>query len=339
MLFFVINTSEASGSELTFAGEATVLEASALGLDVSVVDTGPLPPEGGFQEASLVTAGVQGVATAQVPHAVAIGGIDHPGGRGTYAEASLTNLDLTIGGNSIQAHFVANRAWTYCANFGGRTGQRVDISGLFVNGEPLEVTPWERESIRLPNGWLLINEIGFWYEASYATVWSNALRVVLDTGEEVTVNHVRSEVYGCDGFGPYPPPPAQECLDVYVTGSGQFDGTPSGGEADFAAAVEIDDGVFDGHFFFVDSGDHVIELTGVIDYEVIDDTTLYINGLATVNGVPGVGVEITLTDGDGSDIGSDDIDHFEISVADGYQASGTVEGEIELHLCRIFVDP
>jgi hypothetical protein len=334
-LFLATGTSQAAATGLTYGGQATVLDVSVLGLGVTVADTGPLPAEGGFQEAGLLTASVTGVATAQVPHAVAVGGIDVFGHPGTYAEASITELDLTVGGNSIQADVVANRAWTYCADYGGHTGQRLDIDALVVNGEPLQVTLGERKSVRLPNGWLHINEISFWFDAAVALVSANALRVVLDTGEEVVVNHVRSEVYGCDGLGPYPPPPVQECLDIYVTASGRVDGTPSGGTADLAAAVEIDDGVFDGHLIYIESGDHIVELTGVIEYHVVGDTTLYINGLATVNGVPGVGVEITLTDGDGSDIGTDDIDHFEISVADGYRASGIVTGEIELHLCGL----
>jgi len=47
-----------------YSGQATVVQASALGLQpVVLADTGPLPPEGGMLDASLFDGGVPGLVS------------------------------------------------------------------------------------------------------------------------------------------------------------------------------------------------------------------------------------------------------------------------------------
>src|SRR5260370_34417159 len=60
----------ASGSGSTrFSGQATAVRANVLGINTVLSDAGPLPPSGGAEEKSLLTANVPGVLTVNVLHA------------------------------------------------------------------------------------------------------------------------------------------------------------------------------------------------------------------------------------------------------------------------------
>src|SRR5262245_40531435 len=100
----------AQGNDTTYSGQATVVQATVLGLEpMGLSDTGPLPTAGGAQEASLLEASVPGLLTAEVLHAATVGQ-----GEQSRSEASVANLNLTVGGNSIAADFLMARATAFC---------------------------------------------------------------------------------------------------------------------------------------------------------------------------------------------------------------------------------
>src|SRR3989449_8221025 len=83
----------------SYSGRATVLQATVLALSpVLLADAGPLPPEGGAREASLLNASVPGLLTAEVLHASTVGK-----GNASRSEASVAELSLTVAGNTISA--------------------------------------------------------------------------------------------------------------------------------------------------------------------------------------------------------------------------------------------
>src|SRR5713101_3600623 len=87
----------AQADPTTFSGQATVVRATVLGSTIPPVsDTGPLPPSGGAQEASLLTVSVPNLLTAGVAHATTIGQGDR-----SRSEASLADLNVNVGGNTI----------------------------------------------------------------------------------------------------------------------------------------------------------------------------------------------------------------------------------------------
>src|SRR5207244_8328702 len=89
------------GQATTFSGRATVVRATVLGLQpISLSDTGDLDRTGGAKHESLLEAAVPGVLTAEVLHASTIGQ-----GHRSHSEASVANLNLTVGGNTISAKF------------------------------------------------------------------------------------------------------------------------------------------------------------------------------------------------------------------------------------------
>ena len=70
-----------------YSGQATVVHANLLGTEIALVDTGPLPPEGGAEEESLLSAEVPGLLSAEILHASTIGQENR-----SDSEASVANL-------------------------------------------------------------------------------------------------------------------------------------------------------------------------------------------------------------------------------------------------------
>src|SRR5438128_4717273 len=95
----------ASANNTTFSGRATVVDATVLGIRTVISDTGPLPPSGGAEEATLLNANLPGLLTAEVLHASTVGQ-----GNGARSEASVANLVLTVGGHTVKADFLMARA-------------------------------------------------------------------------------------------------------------------------------------------------------------------------------------------------------------------------------------
>src|SRR5438067_8255750 len=90
----------------SFSGRATVVDANALGLPPVVIgDTGPLPSDGGSQDASLLDASVPKWLSVSVVHARTVAM-----GDGSRSEASVANLNLMVAGNNIGASFLMSRS-------------------------------------------------------------------------------------------------------------------------------------------------------------------------------------------------------------------------------------
>jgi len=67
-------TGSSATSATSYSGRATVVQATLLTLaPVTLVDAGPLPPQGGAEQASLLNASVPGLLTAEALHASTIG--------------------------------------------------------------------------------------------------------------------------------------------------------------------------------------------------------------------------------------------------------------------------
>ena len=124
----------------TFSGQATGVRATVLGIHTVISDTGPLPPSGGAQQASLLSGSVPGLLTADVLHATTIGQ-----GDASDSHASVADLNLTVGGNTISASFIAARALARC--MATTSGDSPAVSGsselvaLTINGRHLH---WRR---------------------------------------------------------------------------------------------------------------------------------------------------------------------------------------------------
>ncbi len=321
--FLVSGAQGVQAASTTFSGQATVVRATVLGLQPIVLsDTGTLPPEGGARENSLLEASIPGLLTAEVLHASTIG---H--GNRSRSEASVANLDLTVGGNIIIAgDFLMAKAMAVCTSGGPSVSGSSEIVGLFINGQAIVVTGEPNQTILLPNGEVVINEQTGSVNNRTGDITVNALHVVVDGVADVVISSAHADIT-CQGK------PLCEGGD-FVTGGGWITGTPAGAKGNFGVAGGIKNGALWGHLTYVDHGSNgpKVKGTGVTAYVVVNATTRHIEGTAEINGQGGFIYQVDVADY--GEPGRNDT--FALSLSNGYMASGTLAGgNIQLHQpCR-----
>lgn len=313
-----------AGTAVSFSGRAAVVAGAAAGVPLSVSDTGELPSSGGAREASLLSAGVPGILSAEVAHAVTIGQGDV-----SYAEASVANLGLTAGGNSVSAAFVRSWAMAACCDDGKASiSGASDIAGLVINGQAIAVTGQPNQTILLPNGKIVINEQITFLAENSGDITVIALHVVVYGVADVVVSSAHADIV-CGGGGG---PPPGGCGD-FVTGGGWIIGTPSGAKGNFGVAGGIKNGQFWGHLTYIDHANGMkVKHTAVTGYAVDPDDAdcRIIDYLVTINDQPGTArVRVC----DKGEPGRND--SFAISLSNGYSAGGNLAGgNIQLHKCK-----
>jgi hypothetical protein len=305
----------ASGDRTTFSGQATVVRATVLGNTTVLSDTGPLPESGGALEASLLEAEVPGLLTAEVLHASTVGQ-----GNESNAEASVANVGLTVGGNTIAADFLAARARAACGPTGPTTSGSSEIVGLVINGQPIVVSGEPNQTIDLPlgTGKVVINEQS---SARPGDITVNALHVVVNGVADVVISSAHADV-NCK-------PTCNQRVGDFVTGGGWITGTPSGSRGNFGVAGGLKNGSLWGHLVYNDhgSGGPKVKGTGVTAYSGSGNAR-HIEGTATVNGKSGFTYAVDVTDN--GEPGRDDT--FSLRLSSGYTASGKLAGgNIQLH--------
>jgi len=314
----------ASSSQSTnYGGRATVVQATVLGgapiAPITLVDAGPLPSSGGAAENSLLEANVPGLVTAEVLHAATSGQ-----GSRSSSEASVAELSVTAGGNTVSAGFLMSRAEAKCTDGTASTNGSSDIARLGINNQTIVVTGAPNQTIMLPNGRVIINE----QNTAPGAVTVNALHVIVDGGiADVVVSSAHADI-GCPTA---PPPPPPTCPD-FITGGGWIVVTPSGARANFAVAGGYKDGAPWGHLNYIDhgSGGPKIKGTGVTGYGVVDAATRWIEGPAEIDGQPGFTYHVEVADN--GEPGT--ADKFAIRFPNGstYTAGGNLAGgNIQLH--------
>src|SRR2546422_5321298 len=136
-----------AASAITYSGRATVVQAGVLGQQINLGDTGPLPPEGGAQEKSLLDATVPGLLSVVVLHASTVGEGNH-----SRSEASVAQLSLAAGGNTISAGFLMARAEARGTDRGATSSGSSEIAELPINNASIVVSGAPNQTILRPNG-------------------------------------------------------------------------------------------------------------------------------------------------------------------------------------------
>jgi len=322
---------------VAFSGQATVLRVTTHGVTdttATVSDTGPLPPSGGALQTSLLSISFPGVLTADVAHATTIGQADR-----ARSEASVADVSLTAGGNTITADFLRSSAMAVCTTGGPVVSGSSVIADLVINGQPFAVSGQPNQTIILPldEVMVIINEQSSSVSGNTGSITVNALHVIVPdvvgvAGADVVVSSAHADVT-CQGV------PACVGKD-FVTGGGFITGTQSGAKGNFGVGGGIkDDGTLWGHLEYIDHGSNgpKVHGTGVMKYfsSVPNSTpnTREIDGTAEVNGQSGYTYHVVVADND--DLGGNDsfsINLFDSSGNPYYSASGNLGGgEIQLH--------
>lgn len=314
-----------ASSSPSFSGQATVVRAHVAGIPILLADTGALPPSGGAQDASLLNASVPGVLSAEVLHASTVAQ-----GSTSRSEASVANISLMAGGNTIAADFLMARATATCGSGGASTSGSSEVVGLAVNGKSVTVSGSPNQTVSLPaGGQVIINEQSSSSSGSAGSMTVNALHVTVPDVAGVP----RSDVIISSAHADITcPPPGQTggCGNGdFVTGGGWIT-TDSGARGNFAVAGGIKNGGFWGHLEYKDHGTGgSVHGTGVTAYTVTGPTSRHIEGTAEVNGQPGFTYEVDVADN--GEPGRNDT--FAIQLSNGYKVTTRTlgGGNIQLH--------
>lgn len=311
-----LGTTPALASDTTFSGQAIGLKATVLGQQITLSDTGPLPPEGGNQKASLFSASVPGLLTADVFGSSTIGQGDR-----SRSEASVADLNLTVADNTIGADFLMARAMAVCNKDGSSSvSGGSEIAALVINGQTIAVSGQPNQTVDLPlgTGKVIINE----QYGNSGDMTVNALHVIVPGVADVIVASAHADIT-CGR------PPCESSKD-FVTGGGWIE--RPGGRANFAVAGGIKNGYW-GHLLYID---HVsgmkVKGTGVTAYMIMEGTLRHIEGTCEINGASGYTYKVDVADN--GEPGRDDT--FSILLSNGYSAGDKLAGgNIQLHSpCR-----
>src|SRR2546426_7578827 len=140
----------ASSSQSTnYGGRATVVQATVPVIaPITLVDAGPLPSSGGSDEETLLEANAPGLLTAEVLHAATSGQASR-----SSSEASVAELAVTAGGNSVSAGFLMARAEAKCTGGNASVSGSSEIARLVINNDQtIVVSGAPNQTIPLPNG-------------------------------------------------------------------------------------------------------------------------------------------------------------------------------------------
>jgi hypothetical protein len=181
----------AQGNSPTFSGEATVVKGSLAGISLSdLAGTGPLAPEGGERENSLVCypSGTNctisspvgdptnGALSARVLHASTVG---H--GNRSRSEASVASLSLTVADVPIEAEFVRSAAQAVCQAGVAAVAGASELVNLTAASLPVEVTgaPNQTHTVPTPLGdvTIVINEQEGGASGNTGEITVNALHI------------------------------------------------------------------------------------------------------------------------------------------------------------------
>jgi hypothetical protein len=135
----------------TFSGEAVALRASAVGISLSLADTGALPSSGGNLSKSLASVNVLGLASADALKSTSSGS-----GTSSQSQSSVANLSLL--GGLVAADLVKSNSSATCSGSQASVSGNAELVGLVAAGQSIVVSN-PNLAISLPGGIsLIINE-------------------------------------------------------------------------------------------------------------------------------------------------------------------------------------
>lgn len=136
----------------TVSGRAQVVQViESTGTPSTILgDTGELSDSNDARETSQVDGSIAALLSGGTLHAATIGWPDE-----AASEASIGNLSITVGDNTIQADFVMSRVK---AVQGAAAVGSVNIDRLVINGTPVGVSDTPNQKLAINGGHVVINE-------------------------------------------------------------------------------------------------------------------------------------------------------------------------------------
>jgi len=157
-------------ASITFSGEAVALRASALGISLTLSDTGALPSSGGNLSTSLASLNVLGLASADALKSTTSGS-----GTSSHSQSSVASLSLL--GGLVTADVVKSNSSATCSNGQAAVTGNAELVGLVAAGQSVLVSN-PNLAISLPGGIsLIVNEQTSSPSGTAGSITVNALHV------------------------------------------------------------------------------------------------------------------------------------------------------------------
>jgi hypothetical protein len=154
----------------TFSGEAVALRANALGISLTLSDTGPLAASGGNLNTTVASVNVAGLASADALKSTTSGS-----GTSSQSQSSVTNLSLL--GGLVAAEVVKSNSSATCSNGRASVTGSAELVGLVAAGQSILVSN-PNLAISLPGGIsLIVNEQTSSPSGNTGSITVNALHV------------------------------------------------------------------------------------------------------------------------------------------------------------------
>jgi len=170
----------------THSGQAVALRASALGIQLALSDTGPLPTSGGNLTTSVASVNVLGLASADVLRSATSGS-----GSSSQSQSSIQNLSLL--GGLVAADLVKSNSSATCSNGQASVSGSSELVGLVAAGQPVLVSS-PNLAISLPGGIsLILNEQTSSPSGNSGAMTVNALHVK-GPGIDIVVTSAHSDI-------------------------------------------------------------------------------------------------------------------------------------------------
>ncbi|MFN2513890.1 MAG: choice-of-anchor P family protein, partial [Pyrinomonadaceae bacterium] len=175
----------------TFSGRAIAVNATIAGTNATLVDTGPLPAEGGSITATpLLSANVLGGAlTTGLLNATTQGAGDQ-----SRSQATVENLFLTVGGNIITSDIVAESSQCTCTASGPICEGSI-FANLRINDVSIGITGQPNQTVNLPGGgFVVINEQTVTGTGQMRAITANGLHVIIPAVADVIISSASSDI-------------------------------------------------------------------------------------------------------------------------------------------------
>jgi hypothetical protein len=161
----------------TFSGQAVALRVSAVGVSLSLSDTGPLPASGGNLKTSLASVNLLGLVSADVLSSAT-------SGSGTSSQSQSSVADLNLLGGLVTAELVKSNSSATCSGGQAAVTGGSKLVGLVVAGQPVLVAS-PNLAISVPGGIsVVINEQTSSPSGNTGAMTVNALHV---TGPSIEI--------------------------------------------------------------------------------------------------------------------------------------------------------
>ena len=147
-------TLAAKAQTVTYSGDAAAARVDVLGVvNLSIEDTGPLPPNGGALSTNLLTFQLQPILNLSLLSAATNGSNNQ-----TNSQASVANLSLNVAGIHVTASVLTSNATAFCSASTASVSGDSQVLDLKINGLRVDISTQPNFTINLLVASIVINE-------------------------------------------------------------------------------------------------------------------------------------------------------------------------------------